>query len=142
MFNYDLIYNFENLYKAHKKARLGKRDNSEVIKFEMDLSKNLMDLSVELKNETYSLSGYYEFWVYDPKKRKIHALHYRDRIVQHVLCDEILVKILDKKLIYDNSACRINKGTHFAIGRVNWFLLDFYKKHKTSGYILKCDIRI
>lgn len=139
--SYDLICSFENLYKAHKKARLGQRYKTEVIDFEMNLSKNLIDLSNELKNGTYNISGYYDFWVYDPKKRKIHALHYKDRVVQHALCDEILVNVLDKKLIYDNAACRINKGTHFAIKRVNKFLLDFYKKYKTDGYILKCDIK-
>lgn len=138
---YELIYSFENIYKAHKKARLGKRNITEVINFEMNLSKNLTDLSNALKNETYKISGYYNFWVFDPKKRKIHALHYRDRVVQHVICDEVLSNILDKKLIYDNAACRIAKGTHFAIKRVSKFLLDFYKRYKTNGYILKCDIR-
>ena len=139
--SYELVYNFENLYKAHKKARLGKRYKKEVVDFEMSLSKNLIDLSCELENETYAISNYYSFWVFDHKKRRIHALHYRDRVVQHVVCDEILVNVLDKKLIYDNAACRINKGTHFAIKRVNNFLLNFYKNNKTNGYILKCDIR-
>lgn len=139
--DYSAIYNFENLYKAHKRARLGKRNNREVIEFEMDLSKNLIDLSNSLKNGTYAIGGYYDFWVYDPKKRKIHALYYRDRIVQHVICDEILVNVLDKKMIYDNAACRLNKGTHFALKRVNGFLIDFYKKYGTSGCILKCDIK-
>ena len=53
----------------------------------------------------------------------------------------MLAPILDKKLIYDNSACRIGKGTHFAIGRVSKFLYDFYNKQATNGYFLKCDIR-
>lgn len=141
IYSYDLICDFANLYKAHKKTRLGKRNKNEVIKFEMNLSKNLIDLSNSLKDETYNISGYYEFWVFDPKKRKIHALYYKDRVVQHALCDEILVNVLDKKLIYDNASCRINKGTHFAIKRVNSFLLDFYKKYKTNGFILKCDIK-
>lgn len=57
------------------------------------------------------------------------------------MCDEVLAPILDKKLIYDNSACRIGKGTHFAIGRVSKFLHDFYKKNGANGYFLKCDIR-
>ena len=83
----------------------------------------------------------YSFAIYDPKYRMIHALHYRDRVVQHCLCDEVLAPILDKKLIYDNSACRIGKGTHFAIGRVSKFLHDFYKKNGANGYFLKCDIR-
>ncbi len=57
------------------------------------------------------------------------------------MCEEMLAPILDKKLIYDNSACRIGKGTHFAIGRVSKFLHDYYNKYGTTGYFLKCDIR-
>ena len=55
--------------------------------------------------------------------------------------DAVLAPILDKKLIYDNSACRIGKGTHFAIGRVSKFLHDFHNKQGANGYFLKCDIR-
>ena len=79
--------------------------------------------------------------VHDPKERMIHALHYKDRVVQHCICDEVLAPTLDKLLIYDNAACRIGKGTHFAIGRLSNFLLKFYKRHGTKGYFLKCDIR-
>ena len=46
-----------------------------------------------------------------------------------------------KKLIYDNAACRIGKGTHFAIKRLSGFLRDFYHKNGSDGYFLKCDIR-
>lgn len=48
---------------------------------------------------------------------------------------------MEKKLIYDNSACRIGKGTHFAINRVTGFLRRFYRQNGTDGYILKCDVR-
>lgn len=69
------IFSFENLYKAHKAARLGKRDKIEVIDFELNLSRNLMLLSQSLINKTYKMSGYYSFYVHDPKEREIHALH-------------------------------------------------------------------
>ena len=45
--------------------------------------------------------------IHDPKDRVIHALHYRDRVVQHCLCDEVLAPALDRRLIYDNAACVI-----------------------------------
>lgn len=141
MTDYEKIYDFKNLYKAHTVARRGKRNTREVIEFEMNLSENLVILSNELKNGSYKMREYYSFAVYDPKYRIIHAQHYRDRVVQHCLCDEVLAPILDKKLIYDNAACRIGKGTHFAVGRVSKFLHDFYNKNGTSGYFLKCDIR-
>ena len=141
MTDYEKIYDFQNLYKAHTVARRSKRTTREVIEFEMNLGENLTALSDSLKNRTYRMQDYYSFAIYDPKYRMIHALHYRDRVVQHCLCDEVLAPILDKKLIYDNSACRIGKGTHFAIGRVSKFLHDFYKKNGANGYFLKCDIR-
>ncbi|GHU55104.1 hypothetical protein AGMMS49975_16430 [Clostridia bacterium] len=53
----------------------------------------------------------------------------------------ILAPILDNRLIYDNAACRIGKGTHFALNRLTAFLVEFYKNHRDSGYFLKIDIR-
>lgn len=141
MTDYEKIYDFQNLYKAHTVARRSKRTTREVIEFEMNLSKNLTELSNSLKDGTYKMHDYYTFNIYDPKFRVISALYYQDRVVQHCLCDEVLAPILDKKLIYDNSACRIGKGTHFAIGRVSKFLHRFYNRYGTSGYFLKCDIR-
>ncbi len=141
MNEFEKIYCFQNLYKAHKVARLGKRDTKEVIEFEMNLSEKLSELSISLKNKTYCMSGYYSFYVHDPKERKIHALHYIDRVVQHSLCDEVLAPLFEKRLVYDNAACRHGKGTHFAINRVTKFLQESYKKYGTEGYFLKCDVR-
>lgn len=79
--------------------------------------------------------------VYDPKERRIDALEYRDRVVQHCLCDNVLAPLLNRRLIYDNAACRIGKGTHFAMNRVSGFLRAFYRQYGAEGYVLKCDIR-
>ena len=141
MTEYKKICDFQNLYKAHKVARLGKRNVKEVIDFELNLAQNLTRISDSLKNRTYRMSGYYSFYVHDPKERKIHALHYIDRVVQHCICDEVLAPAFDRKLIYDNAACRIGKGTHFAIERVNGFLRAHNNKYGADGYFLKSDIR-
>lgn len=141
MTDYDKICDFFNLYKAHTVARRGKRTTREAIDFEMNLAANLTEISDSLKNGTYEMSGYYSFTVHDPKDRIIHALHYRDRVVQHCICDEVLAPALDKRLIFDNAACRVGKGTHFAMNRLTGFMRAFYRKHGTTGYILKCDIR-
>lgn len=144
------LYNFENLYNAHKKSRLGKRNNKEVIDFEMNLAKNIVDMSDAIKNKKFSLSPYYNFKVYDPKTRDIYALHYKDRVFEHCLCDEILAPLIEKKLIYDNAACRIGKGTRFALNRLKYFMNDYFNKNKdknnivnlsNEGYFLKCDIK-
>lgn len=79
--------------------------------------------------------------MYEPKKRTIHALRYRDRVVQHCLCDEVLEPLFEKRLIYDNAACRKGKGTLFAVNRLSLFLRKFYRIHGNNGYFLKCDVR-
>lgn len=138
---YERIYEFENMYEAHRKARKCKRDKKEIIEYEMDLSQNLCRLQRELKSKTYRISNYREFTIYDPKKRSIQALAYRDRIVQHSLCDNIIEPYMERHLIYDNAAGRIGKGTHFAMDRLSTFMRKYYKKYGNSGYILKFDIR-
>ncbi len=141
MTDYEKIYQYEHLYQAHKKARLGKQNKKEVILYEMFLTEHLERLSYQLKNHTYKISGYHKFTIYDPKEREIQALCYGDRIVQHSLCDNVLGPYLDKRLIYDNAACRIGKGTHFAIGRLSGFMAKYGRQYRDDGYILKCDIR-
>jgi len=138
---YDELCSFENLYKAHKAARKGKRHKREVIEFEMNLAENLCRLQRELEARTYRQRGYYHFMVYEPKARSIYAPYYIDRVVQHCLCDNILASVLEPRLIHDNAACRVGKGTHFAIRRLSHFLTAHYRRHGAAGYFLKCDIR-
>ena len=108
--------------------------------FELNLSYNLTRLYYLLKKKTYRLEGYYEFRIHDPKERDIHALHYVDRVVLHCLCDEYLSQVIESKLVYDNAACRNDKGTHFALKRLKRFLVEYLSKNGNVGYFLKCDI--
>lgn len=140
-FDYDVIYGFENLYQAHRMAKRGKRYTDEVMRFEFSLSQELTGLQYELKHGIYRIRPYRPFMVYDPKERVIFAPEYRDRVVQHSLCDNIIEPMFDRRLIYDNAASRKEKGTHFAMDRLTGFLREHYRFYGNSGYILKCDIR-
>ena len=138
---FDAMLDFQNMYQAYRRAAAGKRDKREVIEFELDLSRNLWEIIHQMENKTYRVGGYHQFMIYDPKKRRIEALSFRDRVVQHCLCDNILKPYFENRLIYDNAACREGKGTDFARDRLTFFLREHYKKHKAKGYILKFDIR-
>ena len=141
MEEYERVYCYESLYQAHKLARRGKQNTREVILYEMRLSEHIERLSYHLKGHTYRIQGYRKFRIYDPKEREIQALCYGDRIVQHSLCDNVLGPYLEKHLIYDNSACRKGKGTHFALDRLTGFLREYNRKYGEKGYILKCDVK-
>lgn len=141
MNDWENIISFENLYKAHRRARLSKRHKKEVVLFENNLSENLWTLRNELKNKSYLPGGYHSFMIYDPKEREIQAISYRDRVVQHSLCDNFLMPLLEKHLIYDNAACRKNKGSGFAIARLKEFMTRHYRRFGKGGYFVKVDIK-
>ena len=138
---YEKIYAFDNLYRAYKMAARCKRSKAEVVRFELNLAQELWALHDRLEARNYRPSGYHHFMIYDPKRREIQALTFRDRVVQHSLCDNVLMPWFENRLIYDCAACREGKGTHFAMRRLNGFLSEFYKEHGTSGWFLKCDVR-
>ena len=130
---YNQIIPFNNLYLASQKAFRGKKDKERVSLFYFHLETELLKLERELKNETYQLSPYRLFTIYEPKERQICAADFRDRVVHHAICN-VMEPIWDKTLISDTYACRKNKGTHRAIHRVQ----EFSKRYP---YFFKCDIR-
>lgn len=132
---------FTALYHAHQKAKRGKKNKREVMEFELDLGLNLMKVQEELRSGTYTIDGYRKFLVYEPREREIQTLSYRDRMIQHALCDEVLMPQISKKLIYDNVACQEEKGNNFAVKRLTSHLVKFYKEHGNKGYFLKADIK-
>lgn len=134
-------FSFEKLLEAHKKCRCSKQHKRETINFELNLSQNLIQLSQQIINKTYQVGKYKQFITYEPKERIIEALAYKDRVVLMALCHNIIEPRFEKRLIYDNVACRKGKGTDFGIRRLEQFLHSYYRKYGNDGYILKCDIR-
>jgi RNA-directed DNA polymerase len=130
---FDKITSFENLLKAARKAQRGKRHKPSTAAFNLRLEYELLRLQAEMRNRTYHLGAYKCFQVFDPKKRLISALPYRDRVVQHALCN-VVEPIFDRGLIYDSYACRRGKGSHRAVERFT----SFCRKNK---YALKCDVK-
>lgn len=137
---FDEVFTYDALYRAHMKGRLCKRDKKPLVKFELCMLSNLYELYKRLKCGTYRFGSYSSFVVYEPKRREIQTLHYSGRIVQRVLCDEVLMPYYSKRAILDNSVCQKGKGSSFALMRFEKMLRDHVKKHGDSGYFLKCDI--
>ena len=137
---FDEVFSFEALYRAHLRGRVGKRCKKPVVRFELHTSENIYKLYSRLKDGTYKFSNYHSFVVYEPKKREIQTLYYSDRVVQHVLCDDVLAPYFTKRAIMDNCVCQKGKGAHFALDRFEKMLHSFIAKHGVNGYFLKCDI--
>ena len=135
------IFTFENLLEAHKLCRLSKQHKHATIMFELEAGTAISSLAAELKAKTYRLGKYKRFKVYDPKERIIEALPYKDRVALMCFCKNSLEPRLEKRLIYDNAASRVGRGTDFAIGRLHGFMRRLHVNTRGGDiYFLKCDI--
>jgi retron-type reverse transcriptase len=131
---YDKIYDFANLYQAYMRARRGKRYRDDVLCYSQNLEGNLLDLQRRLCERAWMPGGFREKCIYEPKPRDIRIAPFEDRIVHHALCD-VIGPLFEKTFIYDSYACRVNKGTHAAAGRLQQFL-----RCSESAYCLSADL--
>lgn len=98
-------------------------------------------LQKELEEVTYKPEKGTKFQIHERGKiRYITSNTMRDKTVNHVLCDEIVMPSIEKYLIYDNSASQKGKGTSFTRKRLEENLHSYYRKYGTNdGYILLMD---
>ena len=134
------IISLENLFFAWDDFKDGKRKKRDVQEFGYNLEENIFQLHSELKTKTYEHSDYTAFYVRDPKLRRINKACVKDRILHHAVF-RIFYHVFDKIFIFDSYSCRIEKGTHRAINRLNKFARKASKNNTRACYALKCDIR-
>ena len=58
---------FSKLLEAHNKCKKNKRFKKEVIEFEMNLERNIIEIGRSLLSGSYRFSKYFEFTIYEPK---------------------------------------------------------------------------
>lgn len=131
---YSQVIAFPNLVRAWKLASRGKRDRLPVARFSAEMDERLVEIKCALENGTWSPGVHRQFFVYDPKFRSIAAPPFADRVVHHAIC-AIIEPLFERRFIFDSYACRVDKGAHVAIRRLQKFL-----RKKRTTYALKCDI--
>ena len=132
------IATFENAEDAYRKARKCKRYREEVLRFTDNLEEELYDLVADLEAGTYRQGEARRFVVYEPKKRDIYALPFRDRVAQHMINNKI-EPIVERRFYYHSYACRTDKGMHKAADYAQECIRNLSFEGK-QVYILKADI--
>lgn len=140
MTDFEKVIDFQNMYKAYRKSKSGKGFKKSSARFNIMALDGINTLVEQLKNKTYKVSDYTEFKVYEPKERVIKTTSFKDKVVQHSLCDNVILPKLQEVFIYDNCAGQKGKGTLFGLDRLSEQMQEFYKRYGFNGYILKCDI--
>ena len=140
MTDFEKVIDFKNMYRAFRKAKCGKGHKKSAARFNLAALDGVNALIAQLVNKTYKLSEYTEFKVYEPKERIIQTSAFKDKVIQHSLCDNVLLPRMQRIFIPDNCAGQKGKGTLFGLNRLSEQMQQFHKRYGFSGYILKCDI--
>ena len=106
--------------------------------FFFNLEENVIALQNELMWQTYRMSPYHHFYVFEPKRRLICAPNFRDRVIHRAIINAVEPKI-DKSFIHNSYACRKGKGTHAGVNKAQWFIRVVENKNG-KAYALKADI--
>lgn len=129
----DKITSIENLRSAYEKTARGKKMSFGYLEFKEYAEANILLIQEELMDGAYKIGDYRNFTVYEPKPRLISALEFKDRLVQHALCN-IIAPIFEKTLLPYTFACREGKGTHAGVQYIQAKM-----RQTNSKYFLKTD---
>ena len=129
---FDAISGWDNLWLAYRKAARGKRRGGSAAAFEHQVADRLVALQTELRTKTYRPGPYCHFFIHEPKRRKISAAPFRDRVVHHALCN-LIEPIFEARFIAHSYANRVGKGTHRALDQ----LQEWARRYR---YVLRADV--
>lgn len=107
------IFSFSTIYNAHKRGRISKRDKKSLVRFEIGNLSKLYDIFSKVKDGKFKIDRYNTFVIFEPKKREIQTLYYSQRVVQHVICDDLLAPLFYEKS--NPRQLRLSKGKRNAL---------------------------
>lgn len=104
----------------------------------MDL---IFDIQDSLERQEYSISEDTVFVLHERGRiRRISSLKVRDRVIRHILCDDIFMPLIRDKIIYDNGASIEGRGLAFSRKRFEAHLHRYVRQYGTNeGYALFGD---
>lgn len=136
----EILSDANNLYKAYKSSVKGSKWKETTQRFMMNFLRYIFSIQEDLLNRTLENGPTEEFSLSERGRvRPITSIRIRDRIVRHVLCDEILLPEVKKHIIYDNGASIKGRGISHQRERFEVHLRRYYRKYGNEGWILFGD---
>ena len=142
-YSFERVISSASLVKAAMLSKRGVNWKASVQRYHINLLRNTWTLRQKLINGESVVQGFICFDLMERGKlRHIRSVHFKERVVQRSLCDNALVPVLSRGLIYDNGASIKGKGIHFAMFRCRDHLREYYRKHRNNrGWVLQVDFK-
>ena len=130
---------FSALVQAYLDCRRTKRNSASALAFEAQLEHNLLQLHEELASGAYQPGRSICFVITHPKPREVWAAKFRDRIVHHLLYNQI-ARRFHARFTADSCACIPGRGTLYAARRLEHQVRSQTANWSRPAYYLKCDL--
>lgn len=135
------IIGFGALLESMYKCQHGVLWKASVAHYVLNAMEETIKLSDQLAEHKYQPKPPTGFTITSPKPREIVSIHFRDRVYQRSLNDNVLYPTMTKSFITANCACQKGKGTDYARNLLDEYLHRYYRKHGADGYVLQCDVK-
>jgi retron-type reverse transcriptase len=132
-------YLFSQLVQAYIDCRRTKRNSASALAFEARLERELCDLHEDLVSGAYRPGRSTCFVARRPKPREIWAAGFRDRVVHHLLYNQISPSFY-ASFTADSCACIPGRGTLYAACRLEHQVRSITRNWSRPAFYLKCDL--
>lgn len=133
-------YTFQDVLSAYFDCRRRKRNKVSSIAFEAHLEDNIWDLWEEVNSGRYEVGRSSVFVVTKPKCREVWAALFRDRVVHHLVYNDI-GPAFESRFIEDTFSCIKGRGTMAATERLADFLRRATNNYSRTVWCLQFDIK-
>ncbi|AYN22821.1 RNA-directed DNA polymerase [Alcaligenes aquatilis] len=130
---------FASLVDAYFDCRRTKRNSVSALAFEERLEYNLRKLYDRLVDGSYAPGRSICFVVTRPKPREVWAADFTDRIVHHLLHNQIAPTFY-ARFISDSCACIPGRGTLYGGKRLESKVRSITQNWSRPAFYLKCDL--
>lgn len=138
----DDFTNANALIEGYRRVRKASGWKDSTQKYGINLLTEIRDLQLALRSGTYEQGQGSVFRTCEQGHlRLVKALTVRDTVMQHSLCNDVLLPTLTPHLIHDNGASLKGKGISFTRKRFEEHLRWHFRRYGREGYILKVDFR-
>ena len=136
----EIVCDANNLYAAYKASIKGSKWKETTQRFMINFLTYIFELQNDVMNRTLKNGTPKEFILHERGRvRPITSIPIRDRIVRHVLCDELIIPEVRKHIIYDNCASLKGRGLSQQRKRFEIHLRRYYRLYGNEGWILFGD---
>lgn len=139
LLKYEDMLSYETIVENYKEICKNTKHKNKIIKYDLFHSANTISLYNELSKKIYKHSKYNIFLIREPKYRIVMSEGIKDKIVNHLVSNTFLKPALYPKLIEENVATRVGKGTNEAIKLCKKYFIRLMNKYE-KFYVLKFDI--